>query len=245
MERNLLQFNNDEEQDLFVTNKKESAVDLVVNNIKNLLITKKLVPGDKLPSEAELCKSMAVSRGSLREAMKILSAFGIIEIKRGDGTYIAKSNNEILFDPFLFSLIQSQADIKELTELRALMEHAVVKLIIDNADEKDIEDIKSSYLKMYQAIKDGKTDPKVLAQYDIDFHAALGRATKNILVEKIYSFVLDLFNPSVQKTHENQETGLDALNVHKNIIESIVKRDYAEGYKAVEHSIVVWKTLIK
>jgi GntR family transcriptional regulator, transcriptional repressor for pyruvate dehydrogenase complex len=232
-------------EDIFTTNKRESAVDVVINHIKSLVITKKLVAGDKLPSESELCKSMSVSRGSLREAMKILEAFGIVEIKRGDGTYIAKSNNKVLFDPFLFSLIQSQADIKELTELRALLEHAIVKLVIDNASEKEIEDIQKVYLDMEHAIKKEKLDPHVLAQYDMQFHNALGHATRNVLVEKIYNFVLELFTPSVQKTHENEKTGVSALRVHKGILDALISKNYEEAYKAVDESIYVWTNLTK
>src|SRR6056297_1598946 len=91
--------------DLFKTTKRESAVDLVINTIKKLIINKKLQPGDRLPSEMELANSFDVSRGSIREAMKILSAFGIVEIKRGDGTYISDSFNKDIFDPLLFRLI--------------------------------------------------------------------------------------------------------------------------------------------
>ena len=60
---------------LFKTNKRESAVDIVVNNIKQLLVEQKLKPGDRLPNELEISEGLGVSRGSVREAMKILSAF--------------------------------------------------------------------------------------------------------------------------------------------------------------------------
>ena len=69
-----------EVNELFRANKRESAVDLVVNNIKQLLIEKKLKPGDRLPSELEISEGMNVSRGSVREAMKILSAFGLVDL---------------------------------------------------------------------------------------------------------------------------------------------------------------------
>ena len=61
--------------ELFKKDKRESAVDIVVNNIKQLLIERKLKPGDRLPSELEISEGMGVSRGSVREAMKILTAY--------------------------------------------------------------------------------------------------------------------------------------------------------------------------
>lgn len=71
-----------EVQKLFKANKRESAVDIVVNNIKHLLMERKLKPGDRLPSESEISEGMGVSRGSVREAMKILSAFGLVRCQR-------------------------------------------------------------------------------------------------------------------------------------------------------------------
>ena len=70
---------------LFKATKRESAVDIVVNSIKQLLADKKLLPGDKLPNELEISEGLGVSRGSVREAMKILSAFGLIDIRVGNG----------------------------------------------------------------------------------------------------------------------------------------------------------------
>ena len=99
--------------DIFQSEKRESTVDYIINTIKNLLLKRKLKPGDMLPSEAALSESLKVRRGSVREAMKILSAFGIVEVKRGDGTYIAETSSQSIIDPFLFKLILSGADARK------------------------------------------------------------------------------------------------------------------------------------
>ena len=244
MDKEIIQIKNEESEDLFMEHKKETAVDFVINNIKSLLIMKKLIPGDRLPSEAELCKSMAVSRGSLREAMKILSAFGIIEIRRGDGTYIAQADNRVKFDPFLFSLIQSQPDVKDLAQLRGLFEHAVVKLIIENAEEKDIENIQKAHLEMERVVKHETFTLQALSCYEANFHKALGRATQNKLVEKIYDFIMELFEPSIKRTHENEKTGLTVLRIHKNILDSLIEKNLEKAYAAIEESIIEWQKLI-
>ena len=69
--------------DLFQVPQRRSSVDTVIDTIQELLLSKQLKPGDKLPNEIELTKSLSISRGSIREAMKILSSYGIVEIKRG------------------------------------------------------------------------------------------------------------------------------------------------------------------
>jgi GntR family transcriptional regulator, transcriptional repressor for pyruvate dehydrogenase complex len=224
---------------------KESAVDIVIRNIKRLLLTKKLTPGDKLPNETELAKNLGVSRGSVRVAMKIFHAFGIIVIKQGDGTYISRSLGKVLFDPLIFSLILLEPDIEELAEFRKIMEMDVVSLIIKNADDKDLEEIKKVYTEMEAAVNSPDYDGLDLAKYDLEFHAAMGRATGNRLIERTYSFILDFFAPSIEHTHENQKKGLQALDVHKRILDALTEKRIDKAVDAIDNSMVVWKTLSK
>ncbi|WHH58152.1 FadR/GntR family transcriptional regulator [Petroclostridium sp. X23] len=234
---------NSDKSNLFTPQKKESAVDLVINNIKKLLLTKHLMPGDRLPNELELSKNLQVSRGSIREAMKILSAFGIIDIRQGDGTYIAESPNKVLFDPLLFNLILAQSDFNELMELREIMEFEVIRLIIKNADEDAIKLIENAYLDMETKINSSVKDPVVLSKSDLEFHYALGKATKNKLVEKIYTFIMDFFMPSIEITHEAQKTGLSALHTHKKILDALMERDLEKAIDSIFESIKVWQQL--
>ena len=83
-------------QELFRANKRESAVDFVVNNIKKLLVEQKLKPGDRLPNEVEISEAMNVSRGSVREALRILTAFGLVESRVGTGTYICQKGHWLI-----------------------------------------------------------------------------------------------------------------------------------------------------
>ena len=233
-----------EQHDVFRADKLESAVDRVLNVFKEALITGKLVPGDRLPSEIELSQSLSISRGSIREAMKILAAFGIVEIRRGDGTYIAKSDHKVIFDPLLFSLILSNANVKELVELRELMEFAIVKLIIDNAGEAELHSIERTIVQMEELIERyGEIGVDELVQSDLDFHRALGDAAQNRLVEKIYDFVMDFFAPSIRITHENERGGRKALFHHQKIYATLKSRNVEEAIEAVEGSIVAWKEL--
>jgi GntR family transcriptional repressor for pyruvate dehydrogenase complex len=233
-----------EQYDVFRADKLESAVDRVLNVFKEALITGRLVPGDRLPSEIELSQSLSISRGSIREAMKILAAFGIVEIRRGDGTYIAKSDHKVIFDPLLFSLILSNANVKELVELRELMEFAIVKLIIDNAGDAELHSIERTIVQMEELIERyGEIGVDELVQSDLDFHRALGDAAQNRLVEKIYDFVMDFFTPSIRITHENERGGRKALFHHQKIYATLKSRNVEEAIEAVEGSIVAWKEL--
>ena len=74
-------------EDIFaIQDSRPSAVDVVIEKIKELLIERKLSPGEMIPSESVLAESLKVGRGSVREALKVLSAYGVVEIKSGAGT---------------------------------------------------------------------------------------------------------------------------------------------------------------
>lgn len=230
--------------ELFPLEKRESTVEYVINTIKKLLLTKRLKPGDMLPSEAALSESLNVSRSSVREAMKILSAFGVVEIRRGNGTYVANPQGKSNIDPFLFNLILSGADAREMVELRELLETQIVTLIIKNASDEAIEalaqiqdEIKQSYGSY------ASSDRKALVDYDMRFHAALGRATNNVLVEKIYGFVMELFAPYVEKTYDHEANGERAIALHDTIVAAIRARNNSEAIVAIQKSIEEWRKI--
>ena len=229
--------------ELFSAPTRESAVDIVINTIKKLIMEKELLPGSRLPSELELSKGLSISRGIIREAMKILSAYGLVEIKRGDGTYIASSINETMFEPLLFNLILINANSKEMLELRSLMEFEIIRLIIKNAGQEELDKLKEAFLRMENLVKNGEKDIQLLVRGDIEFHLAMGYATKNRLVEKIYKFILEFFYPSIQKAKIKEADSFIALKLHKNILDSLMSKDLERSIAAVKESIDHWNSL--
>lgn len=197
-----------------------SAVDFVIDSFKDALINKKLRPGDRLPSENELAASMQVSRGTIREAMKVLSAYGIIDIMRGNGTFISKSDENISMDAILFGFLLAQPSAREQIEFRSLMERTVLELTIKNATKDDIEALEQNYSELLSL----ENDLEKSAQNDLHFHELLGRATGNRLVARVYMFSISYFSASIESTHRNIGTA-GAVKVHRLTIDAILKRD--------------------
>lgn len=229
--------------DLFEATRRESAVDIVVNSIKQLLMERRLKPGDKLPSELEICDGLNVSRGSVREAMKILSAFGLIEIKVGNGTYVCEKPGSNIFDSLLFSFFAANPDIEDLFEFREHFETIILELVIDHYDdnvserkelEKNIKDLETLMQK------DGSCD--AFFANDIEFHQILGRATHNLLTQSIYSFVIEFMYASIKATHQLQK-GQFSHDVHKHIVEVIRKKEYSKIKETVSASVKTWYDL--
>ncbi len=230
----------------FKPQKRESAVDIVLNNVKRLLINGELKSGDKIPNETELSKALSISRTSIREAMKILSAFGIIDIKPGNGTYVADSIKNGLFNPFLLNLILSKLDIEEITEFRSLIEIDIVNLIIkkSNTNSEEVAMLVDSLKRFQEDRTHHEIPPEQLAKSDIEFHRLMGRATKNRLVEKFYSIILEFLEPYIVRSHMHQEHGAAAVNTHEHIVDAILSKDLTIAEKAIEESVEVWRKLV-
>lgn len=228
---------------LFYARKRESAVDIVVNSIKNLLMNRQLKPGDKLPSELEISEGLAVSRGSVREAMKILSAFGLIDIRVGDGTYIAESPVNGFFESSLFTFFITNPDINNLYELRQVFETDVLELILKHYDENLAERnaIKQNLIDL-ERLMEGSPSPKELLENDLEFHRRLGSATLNPLVERVYNFILDFMKPSIHATHKNQK-GEYIHDIHKDVIELIESKDDSRIKDVIKTSVDTWSLL--
>lgn len=223
----------------------DSSVDFVVNSIKELLLTQKVMPGDRLPSETELCKLLSVSRGSVREAMKILSALGIVDIRRGDGTYISTGGGKVVFDPLLFSLIVSRPRFAELKELRVILEKNVARLAARNADDEDIARLRSCVDRTVALQSGAGRDYDALLALDLEFHETLGEAAKNGPLDTIYGFVMQYFRPYIAQSLTKQKAfSRDSVDAHRSILEAIQRRDDRAAEAAVEASNATWEALI-
>ena len=233
-----MDFNN-----LFQSNKRESAVDIVVNNIKQLLIERKLKPGDRLPNELEISEGMGVSRGSVREAMKILSAFGLIDIRVGNGTYVCETPGNSLMDSLLFSFFVSNPDIENLYEFRHIFEIDVLELVLKHYDSNEPERaaLKKNLKDLEKMMKEGAS-PEQLKENDMEFHHLLGSCTKNLLIERIYNFVMEFMEHSIAITHRKQK-GEFVYQVHKHILDVIETRNYELIDEAITDSVDTWSVL--
>ena len=164
----------------------------IERRIEEAIIQRKLTPGNKLPSEKELCASFAVSRTALREALRRLNARGLIEIKKGSGMYISeiciedavKSLNlyyDLRFDSNL---------IAQMIEMRLLFEPQIARLAARNRTEEDLNALKQNLI----ALKECNPDNTQMEADTINrFHTNITKATGNPMIivsmEPIFSLL--------------------------------------------------------
>ena len=231
-------------EDLFVAHSKESAVDTVINCIKRLLLERKLKAGDRLPNENELSKRLGVSRGSTREAMKILSAYGLIDVRVGDGTYVASSLRSRMIEPLLYSFLLIDADRNELAEFRKYIEMDIARLIIEHSDQNGalIEQMRENVAQI-STLQRAHAPMEAFVENDMAFHRLYGEACCNRLIEALYTFILDFFAQSIADTHRMQQEGARSLESHRMILDAIERGDPSIAEQSIDYTVEVWKRL--
>lgn len=213
-----------------------SMVNQIIERIKEALITKELKPGDFLPSEEILTQKFGVGKSSIREAIKMLQALGVVEVKRGQGTVVCESIKEDTINPLVFQLILSGGKTDDVIDLRMMYEPAYCRLAMERATKEDIDLIKDSVRRFEDIISRGVQT----AQDDIEFHLAILHATHNPFVEMIGKTTLQLFKASIERSMVKiPET---ALYDHQKILDAFINKDEAALYKAVMDSFKGWES---
>jgi len=234
---------------LFKAQERTSSVNIVINSFKELLLEKKLLPGQRIPNEMEIAAGLGVSRGTVREALKILSAFGIVEIKVGNGSYIATEAKSASLDPLLFSFLLLDSNVEALSEFRKLIECDIIQLIFKHRDENKhertlIEENFFELSRMSEA-EPGTYAPEQFFENDMRFHRLLGIAAINPMAQRVYDFILDSFSYSIKLSHQHQKLGSVALKTHRKIVDALSSYDISLAREAINHSIDFWQELQK
>lgn len=227
--------------------KNEPIVDAVIQRITDGVITGELKPGDKIPTEIELCESFGVGRNTIREAIKVLVALGLIEIRRADGTYISNSFSEKMINPLIYYLIMKKDNSIEIVELRRLFEVGVLELAIGKATDEDIKKLEIIHLELTKMAESGNINFEQITQIEFDFHQEIIKIAKNSLIEKMGDIINRLTKPSLIKTVRNiiDTSSIDfIINIHTEIILLIKNKDYANIRNVIEKSYSKWKNNI-
>lgn len=219
-----------------------SIAERIIAEIRNDLLTGALTPGDKLPTETQLTRKFNVSRTAVREAIKMLVALGVVQIKRGNGTYITTEVSSPIVDSLIFDLLLSRGAPKELFELRESLEVGILKIVLENATEEDICKMEKAVERLEEDCLKAETDGEILANHDLEFHHAFADATHNSLITKIAWTVWELFRPSIKESTEYDPN--HAVQDHRMILETIKKKDLEKLRDAIYLSFERWKKFV-
>lgn len=209
-----------------------SVVQQVIDALTNAMISRQLRPGDKIPTELELAESLGVGRMSIREAVKVLVYFGVLEIRRPEGTFVCEGFSTAMLDPMLYGIILDTGEsMNSLKELREMIEVGIIKMAMQKATEADLKALWGYYESFSAAVAANPVDVRAVFDADNDFHEFLSSIAKNPMIGKINSLVRLLTHDLRYRTVTNMLSigkGKTLLEAHKYICEAVCNKDVTD-----------------
>lgn len=219
-----------------------TATNSVLEYFKDKILKGEWRVGQKLPIESEICEMTGIGRSGVREAVKILESSNIVNIRRGDGTYLSEPEKISFTEPLMFKVILQDCNMEELFAFRESMEMALMRLAFSNADQEDLKRLELCNQKMRNYIEQGQGDVEKLLKLDLEFHKALAGSAHNMLMEDLYQFTFDIFGTVIRQNYRNGQSAQSALETHEALLRALKKRDFIELGYAIHNSVTLWGT---
>ncbi|MGH3760065.1 FadR/GntR family transcriptional regulator [Actinophytocola sp.] len=211
-------------EDLFSTVSLGRVSSAIVDQIKGLIREGRLNPGDRLPSERELCERFGVSRVTVREALRILETNGLITIKVGarGGALVARPTSDQVGANLAELVGMSPLTAQEVTEARLVFEVGMMPLVVQRATDEDIAALRAMTTKHAAALRAGEYTMEMSAE----FHVRLAACTHNTAIEMLVrSFEGPLLMSLVTAKAAAPLMGRKGGQEHAALIDAIADRD--------------------
>ena len=201
---------------------------VIVDQIRALIRQGRLRPGDRLPPERDLCERFGVSRVTVREALRVLEAGGLIEVRVGarGGAFVTSPSHARLGEGLADLLQLSPLTAAEVTEARMVFELGIVPLVVERATEDDLVALERLCEDQQAALDDQRYTMEMSAE----FHVRVAASTHNAAIEML---VHSFHGPLLMSLKEAQITeplmGHRGAHEHLDFVHAVRRRDVAEA----------------
>jgi GntR family transcriptional regulator, transcriptional repressor for pyruvate dehydrogenase complex len=210
---------------MFQSVKPNKISQYIIEQIRQAIFEGRLKPGDKLPSEKELVENFQVGKATLREALRALEVLGFLEIRKGaaGGAFITEVDMDKARDLFLNFLHFQHLSLKDLSEVRLLLESYTAEKAAQGITESDLRRLDELNRESEALLK---TDLTVEArQNEIEFHRLIGSVVGNPLLGFILDFVENLLIDAKETLKPEKEFYWTVLEAHRRIHAALVDRN--------------------
>ena len=198
-----------------------SLAEQSANRIADMILEeKRFQEGDKLPNEMELAELLSVSRVTLREAIRILCTRGLVEIRRGRGTYVTSTGIDSA-SPDISGLSAVESNAREMMEIRLIIEPSIAYYAALRGTDEEIQRIDEYRIKVEEIIAAGKN--RISAEQD--FQNALAAATHNQFAMKLMHVVNKSIYLEVKYHEESTNLATHSIPDHREIVNFLRRRN--------------------
>jgi GntR family transcriptional repressor for pyruvate dehydrogenase complex len=197
--------------------------DEIVRRITTFVLDAGLRPGDRMPSERELMTKLGVGRSSLREAVKTLSAVGVVRVKGGEGMFVADGTTSLVAKPIAWGLLVGEHGTQEVIEARCTVEVAMAGMAACRAVPDDVAALEARLADMRSAI----AQPEVYTSNDAAFHLEIARIAGNAILRHVLDTLRHVIRVWMRRTFTgySEAMRLQSYNEHAPIVDAIRRHD--------------------
>lgn len=193
---------------------------IAAKRLRAMIIEKEMQSGDRLPSESSLGEMFGVSRSTVREAIKILTAENVVEIRRGRGTFVTMQPG-VGKDPLGLEFSNQTKLLDNLMETRMMFEPQIAFLAAQRANQANIDQL----AQIIEKIKAAGSNEFNHMPFDVAFHKAVAECTQNDVLYRILPIICESIQEGYFKTANVTDSYERAIQSHINIFQAIVNKD--------------------
>jgi len=223
------------------------AFEAVTEQIKGLVCSGQLKPGDKLPTERELATLFGTGRMVVRESLRLLEHSGFVQIKNGykGGVFVKDVGAEVMTGSIVDLVKLGRISLEQLTETRIEIESAIIGLVAARIDDDDLEKLRKNIEHTEQLISEGK----ISRDGNVTFHLILAQAAKNPLLEIIIESIMNVVDSVVNWLKPTLLDSERILRAHKAIYNALCKKEVGSAKKLMRDHLVdvgaMWSLWLK
>ena len=199
-----------------------AVTDEAILKIKEMILSGELAPGDRLPAADLLSERLGLSRSSLREAVKALEVIRVLDVRRGDGTYVTSLDPSLLLEAMSFVVdLHDDQSVLQVFAVRRILEPAAAALAARNADEQHLTNLRETIESV-----DHASDIEGLVAHDLEFHRRIAEASGNgYLATLIDSLSSHTVRARVWRGLTQENAVERTLKEHHDVLDAITRGD--------------------
>ena len=213
----------------------DSLVRIISDQLTDGIMEGSIKPGDKLPSDRELAEKYGVGRSTIREALRVISLIGLIEIRPGQGTFVASSPSEFFVTPLSWTLLLGEKSMNDVMVMRNILELGSARLAASCNDENALNQFGQLMDRMQKA--HDSYDFKTFLDLDLEFHLTVAQCSGNAIIHELLHTsrkLLTLLSKSGMETVAH----IDSIyREHFRIYDAIMSHNADEAEKGMKEHL--------
>jgi GntR family transcriptional repressor for pyruvate dehydrogenase complex len=210
--------------------RRQTPSEEVTQQLLGYLLSGRIRPGTRLPSERQLAERLGVGRSAVREAIKSLSLLGLLEVRQGSGAYLSGHSSDLLPRVLEWGLLLGEPSMRDIIELRHHLEVAATGLAAQRASSEDVQQLRELVARMSEA----GTDVPAYVDADLAFHLCLAQAGGNAVLASLISNIGSLTRVWATRVLEHAGETASSLAMHEPIVDAVAAGDVEAARRAMD-----------